>query len=89
MRKAEIAAALSKEGFVVTEWTDPPHTRYATHTHHHREVRVVLHGEMTFVSGSIERTLRAGDRIEFEPGQEHAATVGAEGATYLAGTQAP
>jgi quercetin dioxygenase-like cupin family protein len=85
MRKEEIVKALRDDGYVVTEWTDPPGADYGAHAHAHREVRIVLAGAITFVVGPLERTLRPGDRIDFAPGVPHAARVGAEGVTYLAG----
>jgi quercetin dioxygenase-like cupin family protein len=85
MEKTELVSALRREGFVVTEWSEEPNVAYGAHRHPHREVRVVLAGQITFAIGALERTLRAGDRIDVEPGEIHAARVGTEGVTYLAG----
>ena len=70
----------------MTEWSDPPDAIYESHAHPYPEVRVVLAGEITFVVGTETIRLGPGDRIDFAPGQAHAARVGAEGATYLAAT---
>jgi quercetin dioxygenase-like cupin family protein len=85
MQKTDVVKALRDEGFVVTEWTDPPNAGYEAHTHRHREVRIVLAGEITFVAGGVRRTLGPGDRIDFQPDEAHAARVGPDGAPYLAG----
>ena len=84
-----LIAQLRTDGLHVTEWTDAPGTVYEAHAHRFREVRVVLAGEITFVTGSAEVVVGPGERIDFEPGQRHAARVGALGATYLAGTGRP
>ena len=81
-----LIAQLRAEGLTVTEWSDPPGAVYDEHAHAHREVRVVLSGEITFVVGAREIRLGPGDRIDLPSGQAHAARVGAEGVTYLAGT---
>ena len=76
---------LINEGFDVIEWTDEPNTTYAAHEHPDAEVRVVLAGTMTVTIGAEVQTLRAGDRLDIEPGQVHSATIGPDGARYLAG----
>ena len=87
MDKAKIAGQMRAEGLVVTEWSDPPGAYYDMHIHAHHEARVVLTGDITFVVGSVETTVRAGERIDFASGVAHSARVGLEGATYLAGTE--
>ncbi len=84
--RSELIAQLRAEGLTVTEWTDPPGVVYDAHTHAYREVRVVLTGQITFVVGDREIRLGPGDRIEFAADEAHAARVGADGVTYLAGT---
>jgi quercetin dioxygenase-like cupin family protein len=84
--KQALVGELQADGLHVTEWTDPAGVSYAEHTHVHREARVVLAGEMTFVVGTREVVLREGDRIDLAAGEPHAARVGPAGATYLAGT---
>ena len=81
-----LIAELRADGLRVTEWTDPPRTSYEPHTHACSEVRVVLEGEITFFVGGLQVVLQGGDRIDFRPGETHAARVGPDGATYLAGT---
>jgi quercetin dioxygenase-like cupin family protein len=81
-----LVSQLRTDGLRVTEWTDPAGTSYAEHAHPHREVRVVLEGEITFVVGSRVFVLGPGDRIDFAAGEVHAARIGRAGATYLAGT---
>jgi len=86
INRAQLIAQLRSEGLTVAEWSDPPDTAYDTHAHTYREVRVVLRGEITFVIGDGEVRLGPGGRIDLDAGQAHAARVGAEGVTYLAGT---
>ncbi len=74
------------EGLDVTEWSDDPDTTYTEHSHEHREVRVVLTGEMTIRASGRAFVLRPGDRIDLDPGETHGATVGSGGVSYLAGS---
>jgi quercetin dioxygenase-like cupin family protein len=83
--RGALIAGLEREGFDVTEWNDPPNTRYGAHSHADQEVRVVVDGSMTIVVAGVEHELRAGDRFDVEPGVEHYAVVGPDGVRYLAG----
>jgi mannose-6-phosphate isomerase-like protein (cupin superfamily) len=85
--KRQIVDGLRAEGLLVTEWSDAPNVSYDSHTHLHREVRVVLTGAMSFVVGSSTFPLGPGDRIDLAPGEIHSARVGPSGVTYLAGRQ--
>ena len=77
--------SLRSEGLDVTEWSDDPGTTYPEHSHEHREVRVVLTGEMTIRAAGRSFVLSPGDRIDLDAGEAHAACVGSAGVTYLAG----
>lgn len=77
---------LESECARVIEWRDGPGTTYEEHVHATREVRVVLEGTLTFSVDGVRYVLGPGDRIDLEPGEAHAATVGPNGARYLAGT---
>ncbi|MEX0874382.1 MAG: cupin domain-containing protein [Actinomycetota bacterium] len=78
--------ALSGEGLRVTEWTDDPSTTYPEHQHAGREARIVLTGRMTIVASGRSYELGPGDRIDLDPLEIHRGVVGAEGVSYLAGS---
>jgi quercetin dioxygenase-like cupin family protein len=84
--RQRLITQLRSEGLDVTEWTDAPGTSYPEHAHRTREVRVVLEGTMTLILREQRRELRPGDRIDLAPDEPHAAVVGPDGVTYLAGT---
>lgn len=84
-RRAAVRA-LEREGLYVLEWTDTAGVTYPEHAHDDREVRIVLRGSMTVGSAARTVRLRAGDRLDLEPGEPHWARVGPDGVTYLAGT---
>jgi quercetin dioxygenase-like cupin family protein len=85
--KRALIDALLAEGHDVTEWNDEPSAVYPEHVHLHDEVRVVLTGEMTIRTADRSFVLKPGDRIDIEAGEEHAASVGDAGVTYIAGSK--
>ncbi|HSJ51942.1 MAG TPA: cupin domain-containing protein [Actinomycetota bacterium] len=60
-------------------WGNGPGDRYGRHSHPYHKVLFCLEGSITFHLDAGEITLRAGDRLDLEPGTEHAATVGPDG----------
>jgi quercetin dioxygenase-like cupin family protein len=84
--KKRLTDSMRGEGLDVTEWRDDPGSTYPEHSHQHREVRVVLTGQMTVSAGGRSFVLSPGDRIDLDAGEPHGATVGSSGVTYLAGS---
>ena len=60
-------------------WGNGPGDRYSRHAHDFHKVLFCLTGSITFHTDEGDVELRAGDRLDLEPGTAHAATVGAEG----------
>ena len=85
MTRTEWIAALEREGWFVTEWTDEPGRHYEAHVHRAAEVRVVLEGSMTILIAGVAHVLHAGMRFDVEPDVTHEAIVGSDGAHYLSG----
>lgn len=81
----ELHVRLANEGFAVMSWSDPPRRTYAPHHHDHDESLWCIRGEITFHIARRDYRLGPGDRLVLPRGTVHAATVGAEGATYLIG----
>jgi quercetin dioxygenase-like cupin family protein len=86
-----LRAALTGEGFHVSEWSDPPGTVYPVHTHEYAEVRWVVQGRLRvgLPESGEEFTLSPGDRLELAPNSPHWVDVDAGlGVLYLVGTKA-
>lgn len=83
--EAALRARLASDGFDARAWTDAPGAHYASHAHENDESLWVLAGEITFEVADVAYRLGPGDRLQLPAGTRHAATVGADGATYLIG----
>jgi quercetin dioxygenase-like cupin family protein len=79
--QADIHAAFAAEDLTPSHWSNGPGDRYGAHSHPYHKVLFCLRGRITFIlideNASVE--LRPGDRLDIEPGTEHAAVVGPEG----------
>lgn len=75
----------AREGLRPYAWQNGPYYQYAPHSHPYRKVLVCTRGSIRFdlprEGSSI--TLQPGDRLDLEPGTEHAALVGPNGVTCL------
>ncbi len=72
------------EGLSPREWGNAPGDTYDWHAHGYHKVLFCLSGSIVFHTkdeGDLE--LEAGDRLDVEPGTEHAATVGPEGVACI------
>ena len=81
----ELHARLVNEGFAAMSWSDPPGRTYPPHRHDHDESLWCVRGDITFHVAGCDYRLAPGDRLMLPRGTTHAATVGADGATYLIG----
>ncbi len=81
-----LRSALTGEGLVVFEWTDPAGTVYPVHTHEYPEVRVVVRGALRvgLPESGEEFVLGPGDRLDLPANTPHWADVSEQGAVvYL------
>jgi hypothetical protein len=60
-------------------WGNGPDDRYGRHDHGYHKVLFCLSGSIVFHTDDGDIELRAGDRLDLEPGTAHAATVGPGG----------
>jgi quercetin dioxygenase-like cupin family protein len=76
-----IMAVFSHENLSPQRWSNGPGDTYAAHNHPYHKVLYCVRGSIVFrLSQSGEAIeLRAGDRLDIEPGTEHSAIVGAHG----------
>ena len=64
-------------------WSNAPGDGYGRHDHGYHKVLFCLEGSITFHLDEGDLTLEPGDRLDLEPGTEHAATVGAAGCSCI------
>lgn len=77
---ADLDQLLRDEGLSPSGWGNGPGDRYGWHAHSYHKVLYCVQGSITFhLRDQDDVRLQAGDRLDVEPGTEHAATVGAAG----------
>jgi mannose-6-phosphate isomerase-like protein (cupin superfamily) len=64
-------------------WGNDPGDRYGWHEHDRHKVLFCLAGSIVFHTDDGDVELRAGDRLDLDPGTPHAATVGAAGCSCM------
>ena len=79
----QIKAAFEHEGLRPHSWGNAPADRYAWHSHSYHKVLYCVAGSIVFHTRDGDLELEAGDRLEIEPGTEHAATVGPDGVSCM------
>ncbi len=75
----EIRARFEEEGLHPHEWGNGPAYEYEWHSHSYQKVLYCLSGGIVFHTHEEDLELEPGDRMEIDPGTEHAATVGPGG----------
>lgn len=79
-RRGEALAALRSEGCTAPRpWDNGASDTYGWHQHGYHKVLFCLSGSIVFHTREGDVELTAGDRLDLEPGTEHAATVGPAG----------
>lgn len=78
-----IEARYAAEGLRPYSWGNGPGDRYGWHTHGYTKVLYCVTGSIVFHTRDGDFALEPGDRLEVDPGTEHAATVGDDGVVCL------
>ncbi len=76
----DVESRMWAEGLAPRSWSNGPGDTYGWHRHGYHKILYCLSGSIVFHTrddGDLE--LHPGDRLDVEPGTDHAATVGAEG----------
>lgn len=68
-------------------WGNGPGDTYGWHAHDYHKVLFCLEGSITFHLRDGDVALEAGDRLDLDPGTEHAATVGPRGCSCIEATR--
>lgn len=77
--REEIPAKFENEGLSPHVWGNEPGYEYGRHSHGYHKVLYCISGSIVFHTEDGDFGLEAGDRLDVEPGVDHAATVGPEG----------
>lgn len=77
------------QGLAPRWWSNAPGDRYDWHEHPYHKVLFCSKGTIVFHLRDGDVELRPGDRLDIEPGTEHAATVGTEGVTCVEAPRQP
>ncbi|HZD80751.1 MAG TPA: cupin domain-containing protein [Actinomycetota bacterium] len=64
-------------------WRNAPGDTYGRHSHPYHKVLFCLEGSIVFHCPEGDVALGAGDRLDLDPGTEHAATVGPHGVSCV------
>jgi hypothetical protein len=78
--RSEIEQAMRDEGLDPHGWGNGPGDTYGWHQHDYHKVLYCVSGSIVFhtrTDGDLD--LAPGDRLDIEPGTQHAATVGDHG----------
>ena len=81
-----IEARFRDEGLSAHGWGNAPGDRYGSHDHGYHKVLYCVSGSIVFHTTDGDLELHPGDRLDVEPGTEHAATVGPAGVECLEGS---
>jgi quercetin dioxygenase-like cupin family protein len=79
----ELEAVLRADSTTPRWWSNGPGDRYGWHAHDYHKVLYCSEGSIVFHLRDGDVELGPGDRLDVEPGTEHAATVGPQGVTCV------
>ncbi len=86
--QAQLARRVGEEtSGEVRWWSNGPADEYGWHDHPYHKVLFCSKGSIVFHLRDGDVQLGPGDRLDIEPGTEHAATVGVEGVTCVEGAK--
>lgn len=76
---SELEDRFRQDGLTPRSWSNGPGDRYDWHAHDYHKVLYCVSGSIVFHTHDGDHRLEPGDRLDVEPGTDHAATVGPEG----------
>ncbi|HEX9122951.1 MAG TPA: cupin domain-containing protein [Actinomycetota bacterium] len=82
-REEALAAFRDEACSAPRPWSNAPRAAYDWHTHDYHKVLFCLEGSIVFHTREGDVELAEGDRLDMDPGTEHAATVGADGVSCV------
>jgi quercetin dioxygenase-like cupin family protein len=86
----QIFDAFARESLTPSQWSNGSGDTYAPHSHAYHKVLYCPRGSIVFrlTATGEEMELRAGDRLDIEPGTEHSAIVGPQGVACMEAARA-
>ena len=81
--RERIEARYAEQGLQPYSWSNGPGERYGWHAHGYTKVLYCVTGSIVFHTHDGDLALEPGDRLDVDPGTEHAATVGDAGVLCL------
>lgn len=84
----QLDARLKAEQLSPRWWSNGPGDTYGRHEHDYHKVLYCQFGSIVFHTGDGDIELVPGDRLDVEPGTEHAATVGPNGVVCVEAARA-
>lgn len=87
--RGSLDARFRAEGLAPRWWGNAPGDTYARHDHPYHKVLFCAAGSIVFHTPEGDVELHPGDRLDLDPGTEHAATVGPDGVTCVEGAREP
>lgn len=81
--EGELDEIFRQDGLDPRWWSNAPGDTYGWHDHPYHKVLYCARGGIVFHTREGDVDLGPGDRLDIEPGTEHAATVGGEGVTCV------
>lgn len=87
--RQDLEAWFSEQGLEPRWWSNGPGDRYGRHEHPYHKVLFCSEGSIVFHLRDGDVELGPGDRLDIQPGTEHAATVGPEGVTCVEAPREP
>ncbi|MGH2820754.1 MAG: cupin domain-containing protein [Actinomycetota bacterium] len=83
--KQALESTFESEGLSPSWWGNRPGDTYGWHAHDYHKVLFCATGSIVFHTRNGDLELHPGDRLDVEPGTEHAATVGPDGVECVEG----
>ena len=83
--KEELDQRLRADDMSPQWWGNAPGDTYSAHEHGYHKVLYCARGSIVFHTSDGDFELYPGDRLDIEPGTEHAATVGSDGVECVEG----
>lgn len=77
------------EGLTPQRWSNSAGDTYDWHRHDYHKVLVCVSGSIVFHTHEGDFELGPGDRLDVEPGTDHAATVGPDGVECIEAPRHP
>lgn len=89
IRPSDIDTEFAAEGLSGRSWANAPGDKYGWHSHSYHKVLFCIRGSIVFHTREGDVELHPGDRLDIEPGTEHAATVGPDGVECAEAAKGP